>query len=39
MSVLSPAEALFIMLKMSLNNLKAIIISGDMKSSIFVHRY
>ena len=37
-SVLGSAEAFFIMLRMSLNNLEVINISGDMKTSMFAHR-
>ena len=36
-SVLGSAEAFFITLRMSLGNLKAINISGDMKASMFAH--
>jgi len=36
-SVLGSSEALFIPLRMSLNNLKAINISGDMKALMFAH--
>ena len=37
--VLGSAEAFFIILRMSLNNLEAINISGDIKSSMFVYRH
>jgi len=37
--VLGSTEALFIMLGMSLKNPKATNISGDMRSSMFVHGY
>jgi len=36
--VLGSWEALFILLRMSLYNLKTINISGDMKASMFAHR-
>jgi len=37
-SIIGSSEALFIPLRMSLKNLKAINISGDMKVSMFVYR-
>jgi len=37
-SVLGSSEALFILLRMSLNNLKAINISRDMKALMFAYR-
>jgi len=38
-SVLGSIEALFIMLRMSLENPKVINISGNMKSSMFAHEH